>query len=474
VVNRSGPDRGRRRGARDRLLVGEVRRRVSQAVDALTRRIFASVGELIRVPSVNPNYPGVVYDEHIGGEARANDVLADLYSAAGCRVERVEIAPRRPNLVGILRGADPAHGRSLILNGHVDVVPAGRAEDWTGGDPWSGRMSDGRIWGRGASDQKAALVCAAMAAQALRDAGVTLAGDLILESVVGEEVGEHDLGTAGVIEAGYRADGAIVTEPTAPVSADPMHPPTSLLVSPVTAGLLWLTLEVVGRRGHNNLRPELVRAGGVGERAGVNAIEKGVYLLTALQDLEQQWGQRYVHPLFKPGHFSLHPGVITGGPHGAAVPFFISEFCRIEYSILYPPEVPVEAIKAEITTFVRRAESLDPWLADHPAELTWRFDWPPSVLAVEHPLTQAVVAARREAFGERAHQGPGPDPLIRAFDAVDDSVLFNQAGIPALSCGPGSIQFAHAVDENVATDELVAATRVYAYAAMDWCGLART
>ena len=95
----------------------------------------------------------------------------------------------------------------------------------------------------------------------------------------------------------------------------------------------------------------------------MNAVEKGAYLLAALQNLEQQWGQRYVHPLFKPGHFSLHPGVISGGPHGAMVPFFISEFCRIEYSILYPPDVDAASIKAEITSFVRRAESLDPWLA---------------------------------------------------------------------------------------------------------------
>ena len=310
-----------------------------------------------------------------------------------------------------------------------------------------------------------------MAASALRDAGVRLRGDLILESVVGEEVGEHDLGTRGVIDAGFRADAAIVTEPTAPVSLDPFHPETCLLVAPISAGLLWLTVSVVGRRGHNNLRPELIRAGGIGEVAGVNAIEKGTYLLAALQDLEQQWGQRYSHPLFKPGHFSLHPGVIEGGPHGAAVPFFISEYCRIEYSILYPPDVSVATIRAEIEEYVRRVSALDPWLAEHPPELDWRFEWPPYSLPVDHPLTRTVVAARREVLGEPVHVGPDPDPCIRGFTAVDDAMLFDRAGIPAISCGPGSIEFAHAVNESVSITELVAAAKLYALTAMDWCGL---
>jgi acetylornithine deacetylase/succinyl-diaminopimelate desuccinylase family protein len=451
--------------------VASLRARVTRAIDAMREEIAAAAAAAIRAPSVDPSYPGVVYDEHIGGEAAANEVIADLYLRAGCRVQRVEIAKGRPNLVGVLTGHNPSRGRSLIFNGHVDVVPPGRAEDWTGGDPFSGRIADGRVWGRGASDQKGALACVAFAAAALRDSGVQLAGDLILESVVGEEVGEHAFGTDGLIQAGYRADAAIVTEPTGPVSIDPFHPPTSLLVAPISAGLLWLTLTVVGRRGHNNLRPELIRAGGVGELAGVNAIEKGTYLLTALQTLEQQWGLRYSHPLFKPGHFSLLPGVIEGGPHGAAVPFFISEYCRIDYSILYPPDVPAVSIRDEIERFVEAASALDPWLAEHPAQLEWRFDWPSYSVPVDHPLTTTVVNARREVLGEPVHSGPDPDPRIRAFDAVDDAMLFDRAGIPALSCGPGSIQFAHAVDESVSIDELVAATKLYALTAMDWCGV---
>jgi acetylornithine deacetylase len=434
--------------------------------------IVDRVSRLIRIPSVNPDYPGQAYDEWIGGEAEANQLVEEWYREAGCRIEHVEASPGRPNLIGVLSGRDPKTAKSLIMNGHVDVVPPGLAGQWSDGEPFSGRVTNERIFGRGASDQKSAVVSAVMAATAIGRAGFQLAGDLILESVVGEEVGEYQIGTGAVINAGFRADGAIVTEPTAPVCPDPLNPPTLLLIAPVTAGLLWMTLEVIGKRGHNNLRPHLVRAGGVGEAAGVSAIEKGVYLLTALQHLEQQWGQKYTHPLFDPGHFSLHPGVITGGTHGAQVPFFISEFCRIDYSILYPPMLSSLAIEAEIEEFVGRASSLDPWLEKNPPRVTWQLDWPPSVLGADHSLTRTVACARRDAIGESRYRGPGRDPAIRAFQAVDDATFFNLAGIPAISCGPGSIQFAHAIDENVAIGEVIAATKLYAFSAVDWCGLA--
>ena len=104
----------------------DARERVLHAVDARADELVASAAALIRIPSVDPTYPGVSFDEHIGGEAAANDLMAMLYARSGCRVERVEIAPRRPNVVGVIAGADPTHGRSLIFNGHVDVVPPGR------------------------------------------------------------------------------------------------------------------------------------------------------------------------------------------------------------------------------------------------------------------------------------------------------------------------------------------------------------
>jgi acetylornithine deacetylase len=449
---------------------GAAPARTAEVVGSLHDRIVETVVALIRTPSVNPSYPGQDYAALAGGEGDANALLEPVYQEAGCETHWVEQQPGRGNLVGVLRGE--GGGRSLILNGHVDVVPAGKPERWADGDPFSGRIADGRIFGRGASDQKAALIASAFAAIAIRRAGIRLRGDLILQSVVGEEVGEHDIGINAVIEAGFRADAAIVTEPTAAVALDPMRPTSRLQVCPVTAGLLWMTLEVEGKAGHNNLRPELVRAGGVGQVAGVNAVEKGVFLLTMLQRLEEQWGQSYRHPLFKAGHFSLHPGVIVGGPHGALVPFFSSEYCRIEYSILYPPDVGAAPIIEEIERFVADACRLDPWLRERPPSIVWNLDWEPASLPVDHELTSVVARARRAATGASAWVGEGPDPLIRGFDAVCDATYLDQAGIPSVVCGPGSIQFAHAVDESVAISDIVDAARVYALAAIEWCGVA--
>lgn len=439
----------------------QAQARAVACIDALRGELIDSVSEVVRIPSVSPNYPGCRYEDLIGGELAANRALGRQFERAGCVINWVEAADQRPNLVGVIPGSDPTRGRSLILAGHVDTVPGGDPEAWTGKDPFSGQVIDGRIYGRGAADQKAGLVAQGIAALALRQAGVRLKGDLLLESLVGEEVGEHGNGVSGVIEAGYVADGAIVSEPTGPPAMN---------VAPVSAGLLWMTLHVTGKAGHNNLRPELVRAGGLGEVAGVNAIEKGTYLLGQLQVLEQQWGFSKSHPLFRPGHFTLHPGVIEGGAAQALVPFFISEYCTIDYSILYPPNEPVEDIKREIEDFVVAAGALDPWLKRHPARLEWRLDWEPLRGAADSEICK--VAARATIRARQLDEAQASVDVVRGFSAVCDATYFAKAGIPAVVLGPGSILAAHAVDESIDVDEVVSAAKAFAIAAIDWCGLA--
>jgi acetylornithine deacetylase len=439
-----------------------VKTRVIETITSMESEIARSLSEFVQIPSVNPKYPGVSYEDVVGGETAANHYVATLYEQAGCRIEWVEAEARRANLVGVLGGGGRGHGRSLIFNGHVDVVPPGDNKNWSDGNPFSGRIENGRVYGRGACDQKGGVIAQTMAAVALKRAGVHLEGDLILESVVGEEVMDHVAGVDAVTGAGFRADAAIVSEPTAP--------PVPLAVVPITPGLLWLGLTVTGKAVHASVRDELIRAGGRGSAVGVNAIEKAVYLLGMIQRLEETWGQSRSHPLFKPGHFTLHPGVIVGGPHGALVPFLTSEFCTIEYAIWYPPQNDVEEIKQEVEDFVLDAARLDPWLRANPPAFDWKLHWEPSILDQQHPICQLMARVHAEASGEAPAitQDAG---RFQGFCAVCDATFLNKAGIPAVVYGPGSLTVGHAANEYVDLAEVLTATRAYALAAMEWCGL---
>lgn len=434
----------------------DQKQKILDTVETMRDEIVSMTVQLIQTPSVNPRYPGTDYQKELGGETACNEILGRAYREIGCEVDLIEKERGRVNLVGILRGS--GGGRSLIYNGHVDVVPVGNASDWKFGDPFSGKIEDGRIYGRGTSDMKSGLVTQLKGVDALIRSGVKLKGDLILQSVVGEETMSHDVGVSAVAEK-YQADAAIVSEPTAP--------PEPLAVVPVTPGLLWFTLTCRGKASHASVRSELIRAGGKGSEIGVNAIEKGVYLLLALRQLEEEWGQTKKHPLFRPGHFTLHPGVITGGPYGVMIPFLISQFCTIEYAVWYPPQEKEEDIRQEIEDHIFKACQLDSWLKENPPEIKFNLHWPVSEISIDHPIVQTCARAHRDAIYPRQVED---HKLFQGFCAVCDAAFLNRAGIPSVIYGPGSLLQAHSVDEYVNIEELIIATKTFALAALEWCG----
>lgn len=441
----TAPTHGRGLGSR-------VAERILAAVDELQSDLVDAVSGAIRIPSVNPRYPGQSYDDVVGGEGEVARYMARLYQEIGCETDVFAIEPGRENCVGVLRGR--GGGRSLIYNGHIDVVPPGPAEQWTQGDPWSGHVGEGKIWGRGACDMKAGVVAQAFAARALRSAGVALRGDLILEAVSGEEMMEHELGTTACIERGYRADAAVVSEASAP--------PTPLAVTPVTPGVMSFTISVEGKATHTSMRGETIRAGGYGTEVGVNAIDKAFIVYTALRHLEDEWGLTKRHPLFRPGHFTIHVGVFVGAPRTGLVPFFIPDLTTMDCIVWYHPDDDPESVRAEIERQVSAAAEIDGWLREHPPLVEWRHQWPASILDLSHPIVSATCRAHETASGHPA--------TIAGFPAVEDTTFLNQAGIPAISYGPGDLRVAHANDEHVDIGELMIATRTYALLAADWCG----
>ena len=433
---------------------------VLKTVDDMKQEIVDALISVVQVPSVNPKYPGVNADEVLGGESDANEIIAGWYRRIGADVDVWAEEPKRNNVVCTINGA--GGGRSLIFNGHIDTVPTGRHEDWKFQNPFSGRIENNNIYGRGACDMKGGLVAQAMAATAMHRAGVKLKGDLILESVVGEEVMDHEAGTTATVRRGYTADAAIVSEP----SASGEKP---LAVVPVSPGLLWMAVTCVGKASHASNRAETIRTGGPGSAVGVNAVDKGNFIFNSLLKLEQEWGLTKRHHLFNPGHFVLHPGVITGGPHGVMVPFIISEFCTIEYAIWYHPDEDVEDVKREVEGHIRHAAAMDEWLRDNPPEVEWKLHWPPFNIKEDDPIVRTMAAAHEAAAKGTRFEGPA---VIAGFYAVDDGTFLTANGIPAVTYGPGSIHHAHMVDEFVNIDEMITSTKSYVLAAMDWCGVA--
>jgi acetylornithine deacetylase len=372
-------------------------------------------------------------------------------------VDLFALEPGRENAVGVIGGS--GGGRSLIYNGHVDVVPPGNPENWRH-DPFSGLIAEDRVWGRGSTDMKAGVLAQAFAARALQRAGARLQGDLILEAVVGEECMNNDVGVSATVERGYRADAAVVSEPTA--GRQPLE------VMPTSAGQLWFSVRVEGKVTHAANRGQTLHPDASGATPGVSAIDKGFVIYEGLRRLEQEWAFSKHHPLYRPGHFTIMPGIVDGGTRGVQFPLFVPEFMQTEYLVWYPPGDDHESVMREIEGQIGRLAATDSWLRDHPPEVEWRLHWPANAPPADS-ITGAMAAAHEHAATGTRFAGPA---RISGFPAVDDASWLTLAGIPAISYGPGDLAVAHADDEFVRIDEVMCATRAFALLAMAWCGVA--
>jgi acetylornithine deacetylase/succinyl-diaminopimelate desuccinylase family protein len=430
---------------------------VRSAVEARRGELVALVRELVSHPSENPKLLGdpAAQARAIAAEGACQSAVATHLAALGMQLDRFEALPGRDDVVGRLAGA--GGGRSLILNGHVDVVPAGDPSAWPH-DPWAGELDGDRLWGRGACDMKGGIASGIVALAVLQELGVRLAGDVVFQSVVDEEAGGP--GTRAALARGHRADAAIVLEPTA-----------RQLVT-VEGGLEWVRVVVRGRTGHSAVRYRSVHAGGQGD--AVSAIEKAVKLLAAVGELERHWGVHKLHPLMPRGITTINPGVIAGGsgggsdglPNGMMAYSNFADYCALGLSLKYLPHERPADVKAEFEQYIARVAEADPWLREHPPEIEWGIggvSFPPSEVPSDHPLVTALSGSFRALAGE---------PTLAGFEAVSDIAWMAEAGVPAVLYGPGSIAQAHTSAEHVSVDQLVEVAAVVALTLCDWCGLA--
>jgi len=429
----------------------KVKKDVLEKVNSLKDELVQLVVDTVKIPSINPTYPGQVYEETLGGETRVAEFLKPVMESVGLETDMWEQEKGRANLVGVCKGS--GGGKSLIFNGHTDVVPPDPLEEWSEAEPWSGKIADGKIWGRGSCDMKGGNAAAIVALKAILIAGYKPKGDVIIEDVVGEENMNTPAGTGATIERGYKADGAIVVEPSGP--------PYRLGIIPASPGVFYMVVTIKGKAVHASMRDELVRAGGHGSKIGVSSIDKAMIIYNGLRRLEEEWGQTKSHPMFtRPGHFTLHPGVITGGPSGA---FVISDESRIEYSIWHTPQDTEEQVKHEVEAQINRFAQTDPWLRENPPRVEWLLWWPPYDVPADSPICKTVASSYEATLGHA--------PKYYGFAAVDDAAFLNQAGIPAITIGPGSLTVAHAPNEYVEIAELIDAAKIYALSIVDWCGV---
>jgi acetylornithine deacetylase len=431
----------------------EIVDRLRWEVTDLEPATIAFLQELVRIPTENPKLAGI----EAGAEADCQDVIEARLKGLGLTTDRWDVYPGRPDVVGALKGTGGDGGRSLILNGHIDVVPGGDPAGWTH-DPFGAEIADGKVWGRGAVDMKGGVAAMIAAVEAIQRAGVRLKGDVLVESVVDEETGGP--GTIQTVEHGYRADGAIVVEPT------------GLQILPVEGGLEWLRVVVRGRAGHSAFRYRTVHAGGQG--TAVNAIEKTAKLLAAVQELERHWGNTKRHPLLPAGITTINPGVMIGGTGGGhdgmpnvltAVSTF-PDYCSLELSLKYLPNEKTADVRAEFEEYISRVAAADPWLREHPPEIEWGIrgvSFPPAETPPDHPLLGAVAWAVETVTG---------DPAVQTgMTAVTDLAWLAGAGISGVIFGPGSVGQAHSDDEYISISELTKGVLALALAICVWCGV---
>ncbi len=383
-----------------------------------------------------------------GQETDIQHAVADRLERMGMEVDRwtidigelsrhpsygAEIA--RQQAVGVVGSWGRGQGRSLILNGHVDVVPPGELERWTV-PPFSATVRDGQVYGRGAVDMKGGLCCALHAVAALIEAGIDLPGQVMIQPVIGEEDG--GAGTLAAIVRGHQADGAIVLEPT------------ELTVAPAQAGALSFRIEVPGRAAHGALRTE-----------GVDPLERFGMLHGALRELEAERNDRLRHPLFADQDvpFAICVGKVQAGVWASTV----AETLVMEGRYGIAVDEPVEQACRELEAAVARVAAQDEWLREHPPRVTWwgaRFM--PAAISPDHPLVTGLAGAFQAISQQPAR--------IRGMPyGADMHLLVNQGRTPTVLFGPGDVRQAHVPDEYVPVADLEAVTRTLVLAILRFC-----
>jgi acetylornithine deacetylase len=411
------------------------------AVQARREDAVSLLQELVRIPSVT------------GEEGAVGAVVGRAFSERGLDVDtweatREETEPYRdhvgeqgsyedrPNVAGARRGT--GDGRSILLGAHTDTVDPGDPAAWKG-DPLSGDLEGDLLYGRGSCDMKGGLVTHLIALDALSDLGLGLRGDVTVVATVGEENG--GLGALSTVLRGYRADAAIITEPT------------RLALVPAQGGSLIFRLKIPGRSAHAAVRDE-----------GVSALEKFVPIFENLRELEQERNGVLSHPLYDAlrNKVPINIGVVRAGNWASTVP----ESLVAEGRVGLIPGEEVDPFKDLVAERIATVAQRDPWLREHPPELEWfGGQFAPAEVEPDAPICEAVSKAHERVTG-------GAPTIVGVPYGADMRLFIHFGSIPCVMYGAGDVNVAHAPDEHISITELLTATSTVACLMADWCGVA--
>lgn len=341
----------------------------------------------------------------------------------------------RPNIVATYKGT--GGGRSLLLNGHTDVIPVGDGSGWTD-DPWAANIRDGRIYGRGSADMKSGVASHILAVEFLKQLGLRTKGDVYVNVVIDEEVSGH--GTLDTVIRGYRADAGISGETS------------DLHVQPACIGRIWFEISVQGKPAGVQKRYE-----------GISGIELGNKIVKAVQELEDERVATVTHPLY-PNALDSLPCLI-GSFQAGSYPSAFPDSAVLKGSIGTVPGEDHEGVKQSLVDKIAQMAAKDPWMKDHPPVVRFvGYDAEASEIPGDHPIV--------ETLGRVYQEYTGKAPVISGRQGAADTRFLNKyADTPTVIFGPGSTAVMHANDEYVSIDDFITAIKVMALTIHDWCGV---
>ncbi len=418
--------------------------KVLSAVDELEGDMLRFLQELVRHPSP------------LGEERSAQEVVYRKLRSIGMPAELWEprlsemcshpaFAPvewdytGRPNLTAVIKGL--GGGKSLALNGHIDVVSPEPLWGWSH-DPWGAEIEGNRMYGRGTADMKAGIAMMVTAVEALVKCSVRLKGDIYLETVIEEECGGNGALACRLRGHAAGADAAIVTEST------------GLTAGVSELGVMWFRVRLRGSSAH------------VAEaHKHVNVIESCYPIMQALHRLEAEMNKNLIHPSYRSCEqpINLNVGEIKGGHWPSSVPVECAFVCRLSYE----PGVSNLEMRKRVEACILEASSENPLFEQFPPIIEYYgFQSEGDLIDKDHILLKSL---------EQAHQAIlGTDLCPLAFTGTTDMRSFNLfTSTQAVNYGPKGGN-GHTSEEYVELDSIISGAKTLALFIMNWCGVAES